>query len=322
MAYLESLASTWELPTSVIKALDTEGFTSKPAVLGLSMEDIESFSLKRGEKAALVTAITRLQQEFGSGPLCVHGKTMVTEKKPDPSLLHELLSTGREADSVAALAAATARLDLDPHSYLRKPQGMSKPLLIPDYVSEAMDEEGEEIELGQGHTLKLRQGPKTKLLRVSPAQWISANMRIMAELYESAVLDSESIVDYMAYTAKIGELATRYTWQSVLLYDQDYRKKQAAAGFRWGADSHHLVAVHLKERAATGSATTSAKRQTTTGNRKIGPGGKEICLQYNAGKCQYGAKCNFEHVCVVCYRSHPQVDHRTMAPKQEGAKDQ
>ena len=42
----------------------------------------------------------------------------------------------------------------------------------------------------------------------------------------------------MAYTAKLGELASRYTWASLLLYDQEYRCRQAAAHFRWDADSN------------------------------------------------------------------------------------
>ena len=101
----------------------------------------------------------------------------------------------------------------------------------------------EEISLGPGATLKL--------ISVSPAMWIAANARIMAALYDSDDLDHGAAKDYMAYTAKIGELVSRYTWASVLAYDQEYRRQQAAARFRWGSDSQHLCTVLLKEKAAT-----------------------------------------------------------------------
>ena len=66
--------------------------------------------------------------------------------------------------------------------------------------------------LGPGATLKLNSGTKLKLHAVSPAMWIAANARIMASLYgDSGDLDHGAAKDYMAYTAKIGELASRYT---------------------------------------------------------------------------------------------------------------
>ena len=103
--------------------------------------------------------------------------------------------------------------------------------------------------MGPGATLKLTSGTKPKLHAVSPA--IAANARIIAALYDSGYLDHGAAKDYMAYTAKIGELASRYTWASVLAYDQEYRRRQAVARFRWGSDSQHLCTVLLKEKAAT-----------------------------------------------------------------------
>ena len=55
--------------------------------------------------------------------------------------------------------------------------------------------------------------------------WIAANARITAALYYSDDLDHGEAKDYMAYTAKIGKLASRYTWASVLAYVQEYRRR-------------------------------------------------------------------------------------------------
>ena len=55
-----------------------------------------------------------------------------------------------------------------------------------------------------------------------------------AQLINSGELSSkDDILDYVAYTSKIGELACRLAWQSVLVYDQECRAMQAAGGFGW-----------------------------------------------------------------------------------------
>ena len=118
---------------------------------------------------------------------------------------------------------ATARIDLDPRFYLHKASGEAKPHLITDFVSDTVTDT-EEISLGPGATLKLTSGTKPKLHAVSPAMWIAANARIIEALYDSDDLDHGAAKDYVAYTAKIGELASRYTWASVLAYDQEYRR--------------------------------------------------------------------------------------------------
>ena len=63
---------------------------------------------------------------------------------------------------------------------------------------------------------------KLKLENISPTQWISANARIMAELLRQGKLQQHQIPLYLSYTAKIGDLALRYAWQSVLAYDNEY----------------------------------------------------------------------------------------------------
>ena len=84
-----------------------------------------------------------------------------------------------------------------------------------------------------------------------PATWIAANARIMAALYDRGNLDHITAKDYMAYTVKIGELALRYTWASVLEHNQEYWCQQVAARFRWGLDSQYLCTMLLKEKVAT-----------------------------------------------------------------------
>ena len=67
--YFGAFVSEWGLPKAVAKALGEEGFCSKAALLGLTEEDTGSFELKKGEMAALRTAVGQLQAEGGGGPL-------------------------------------------------------------------------------------------------------------------------------------------------------------------------------------------------------------------------------------------------------------
>ena len=146
-------------------------------------------------------------------------------------LLHDLLKTNAEGVDIGA--RATARVDLDPRFYLHKASGEAKPQLITEFVSDTVADT-EEISMGPGATLILTSGTKPKLHAVSPTMWIAANARITAALYDSDDLDHGAAKDYMAYPAKIGELASRYTWASVLAYDQEYRRRQISSQIPMG----------------------------------------------------------------------------------------
>ena len=74
-------------------------------------KDIRSFELKKGEMAALRTAVGQLQAEGGGGPLAPKTATPAPSRRLSV-LLHDLLTTN--ADGVDIGARATARVDLDP----------------------------------------------------------------------------------------------------------------------------------------------------------------------------------------------------------------
>ena len=119
-----------------------------------------------------------------------------------------------------------------------------------------------------------------------------------------------------------GELAARYTWQSVLLFDEEYRQRQAKQGFPWGTDAPHLGTVMLRDRGP--QLAPQQKRATTGGkanrSRPIGPSGKELCLQFNRGTYHYGARCHYEHVCTTCGSSgHAGCHHQATSPASAAA---
>jgi hypothetical protein len=226
--------------------------------------------------------------------------------------LDELLRMSTPGTGTASLGGG--RVDLDPTVFLRTRSGEA--LQITDFIA-FREAEQQEIELKEGVFIRLASG-KPKLDTVSPAQFLAANSRIMAKLIETGRLSGQGIIDYLAYTAKVGEMACRYTWSSVLAYDQQYRVSQAAYGFRWGSDSQHLAMVALRERQPTTNQPPHQRHQSRpTGTRlprTVGPSGKEVCVQWNRGHCSFAQRCQYEHCCSICLQpSHPATSHPSAA---------
>ncbi len=166
---------------------------------------------------------------------------------------------------------------------------------------------------------------KPKLTEVTPSQWQVANSRICATLLSEGKLGGASLMGYLAHQAKVGELASRYTWTSVMLWDDEFRKRQAEFQLPWGSDLVHLNHVHLKERpppqgngkSGRANSVNTSNNGNTMGNKgqqKQG-GGKPICRQYNKGECLF-EKCSYRHVCSVagCGKTHKASEHNPPVP--------
>ena len=125
---------------------------------------------------------------------------------------------------------------------------------------------------------------RPKQEKMSPSTWIVANSRIMTMLMAR---DSNfDMAAYMRYTEMVGELGCRFTWQSVLIFDDEDRQRQAAEKFARGTHAPHLATVVLRDRVNTGKWPNGYGSNGSGGShrqRPVGPGGKELCLQFNRG---------------------------------------
>ena len=84
--------------------------------------------------------------------------------------------------------------------------------------------------------------PKQRLENISLAQWVSANARILSKLISDGVLDSFQTLQYLEYTAKVGDFAQTCEIGSVIVYDNEYRKWIHEKYSReWGEDNAHLT---------------------------------------------------------------------------------
>jgi len=330
--------SNWAkgLPSGVADIFVDSGFDSWHALVNATTTDIADLKLKPGHRVATLALLQELQSTT-EGPIWKHAETAakMTEATSSPVTAQQFSTTtpmtaqqfpatltniSHSLDEVLRLSSGASeaplggRVDLDPCVFLNTRSGETA-LQIPDFVSFRDNAEHEDIELKEGVVIRLAKG-KPKLDSISPAQFIAANSRILARLIESGRLAGQGILDYLAYTAKVGEMATRYTWSSVLTYDHQYRQSQAAYGFRWGSDSQHLALVALKERAGDGQKHDGQQRSSRpprpSAPKLVGPSGKELCKQWNRGHCAFAPRCHFEHCCSICLQpSHPASSHTT-----------
>ena len=130
-------------------------------------------------------------------------------------------------------------------------------------------------------------------------------------------VSGEAVQDYLSYTVKIGQLAQRFDWLSVLLYDREYRALQATHNFRWGSDAPHLHTVMLRPRSLYHSPFSSgysrpkffnANPNGTHSNQEREPA---ICRQFNSPRGCHFTHCKFAHVCNIkgCGKQHAAIDH-------------
>ena len=77
-------------------------------------------------------------------------------------------------------------------------------------------------------------------------QFVIASIRILYHLMESKQIDSYNEIKHcLAYVIKCMELVTRYEWQSVLRYDDEFWQLQALHDVPWVYESYHLYSVKL-----------------------------------------------------------------------------
>ena len=119
---------------------------------------------------------------------------------------------------------------------------------IPKFVlvDQRHEEDDRRVWGNEEEGLFFKSSKSVKLEQVSPSQWSAAGTRIMYQLLEDGALLDRDIHDYLGYMTEESDLAATYTWKSVLLHDDAYRKKQAAEGFKWGTPMPHLDRLWLE----------------------------------------------------------------------------
>ena len=113
----------------------------------------------------------------------------------------------------------------------------------------------------------------------------------------------------------------RFTWLSILKYDDEFRHLQAAYRYPWCFDSNHLHTVTLQPispgEGSSKSAGTASKPSPSNSPASFTADGRIICRNFNRSRCS----CNFAHVCnrkvngKACGLQHPSTQHTSSPPE-------
>ena len=115
------------------------------------------------------------------------------------------------------------------------------------------------------------------------------------------------------------ELSSKFSWPSVLQYDDESRHIQAVYNYPWSFDSHHLHTVILEPKRYAGGKSTSGSAPAN-----FSPDGRVICRNFSRVKGCSLADCHFAHVCNRqvngrgCGLAHPSHSHSRVRGSVQG----
>ena len=129
-------------------------------------------------------------------------------------------------------------------------------------------------------------------------EWGAANCRLMNYLLQTQDLQRADVEFYLAYTAKVYDMAELYEWNSVLEYDYQYRELQTEHGFPWGTFAPHLDQKLLPKR--YGNLPNWPKNNTQQPGRQgeNRDRAQQDCKLFKASKgtyCPFGDACKYRH---------------------------
>ena len=343
----------FELHPSTIMELAKEGFTTMLSVQTLTSEIIEEHfkMLNLGQRLLLKRATISLQsvqptsQEqttrsdrrrerpiTGSSQLQENGGARAIQNRLDSNGhlsvddLMRLWGNGNTATTSTANETTGNDgkvLTFDPFLFLGTSEGKKATYrCVTDYVSLPLKDQrfrdgDSALELSVTNGKLSVSDRKLPLDKVNNPQYFEASLKILREMVRVDKVNASFIMDYIGYLIKISTMAQVFQWQSVLVYDREYRKAQADQGFNWDADNSYLMQLLLKAEGDKSQGTSYQGPARVMGRNpqlrkyKTDPNsGRQICERFNG---RFGCKlqhCRYSHVCLTCFSNHSDMIHR------------
>ena len=261
-----------------------------------SAKDIEDLKLSRGQTLVLKHWVAQLN---GEDDVSTPNPTIPTTAGDVnlASLLGQMESTPDQGGTTTA-------------------SPIGKPLLIVDHincVAGGVSDAPEHEVYSQGYPqLFLRNSrPKPSPDRVTLAQWVGANAKILQELIRKGSIQSLEDVDaYLQYNVIFSDYAQVNELSSVLVFDHDFRRKQHVQTKPWDQDDFHLANFHLRKKDPSSLNQMSQHRQKYSTEPRDSHG-SEICRNYNGTGCDRPV-CRYSHACLQCrVKGHSVAAHNS-----------
>ena len=295
------------LNAQTLATLKQHSIDSLEVLKSLHAEDLPTLQLPLGQRRRLEDALYQAFHKDPAQPVSAPAQTVTVG-------FSQQVHPPAQPENVRATPGYAMHLD--------RPSG-GKPdyLSILDHLpgSVGMYREAK-VAGGDGQPeLFMRTGYQKKLSKVTTTEWNCANTVIMDKLLRNGTLGPKGIREYLNYTFIVNELASRFSWESILKYDDEYRQLQAIHGFAWGQQVDHLSKVFLREKEPPIPSVTA---RGGTAGKPSKANATQACGLYNAeGKTCHYTYCKFAHACAICGKDHPRYEHGKPSDKAGKAKE-
>ena len=316
---------------TTLAKLEAEDFDTLEAIQALEDEDTVDLDITKGQLRLLLKWRQSLRQSTDKQTVnqtSTASQPVSTDNQATPMVNTQTLSRDQELQNLLNSMKETlpgnqlwTNSDKAPLQEVRstwdeaKTQG--KPLFITDFISNVSSgslatDEQEVVKQGSSQLIFRSNRIRPAVEQVSLGQWISANARIMSKLITDGKLSTQQqVLEYLQYTADFGDYSQTCELPSLMVYDQEYRRKQAITDRAWGADDVHLCTfyLHRRQRPEQRTQQTSKFRHTRKHPRILDNNGIEICRNFNISAC-FKDNCIYSHACLICKdKSHPKTRH-------------
>ena len=283
---LADLIERFELKPATAALLAENGFESIQSVALIDDGTIADLAINKGQSLllrAMVAAAKNITQDQSAANS--------VENPGQVNLDHLLASLQSAAPPVNAPQLAGTSVHPNP---------LHKPVDITQLVSLHPSSGGEaELSVVDGRLcVGSKRTPRDKL---SLAQYMEGALKAYSTLQARGAGEN-----YLSYLTRVAQLAQVFQWQSVLLFDREFRRLQAESNLPWDTECSYLMTLLLRPLPSPSSTTANSKYDRRP--RKDPASGKEVCIRFNKGTCTSTA-CRFAHMCMICLGPHQELNH-------------
>lgn len=308
--YFEEWCNSNSLTKKTLQALQKEDIVSEHLLSTLTEEDMATLGVTLGQRKALRTAIGTFQKDTRQAGIDDLQQVLTAGEGGASSSIPQI--TMADIRNGTALTDAGKRFDelflrdpqqnqpqtvstphadrfacFDPRLTLTIKAHKKKTAHITDFLTEKTKKrrqsQKKELIVDTEQRLVVRTDDQHPYSGIRMEEWVAANCRLMNNLLQTGALPRQDVEFYLAHTVNVMEYAERYSWESVLDFDYQYRELQAEHSFPWGTYPPYMEAK-MEPRAQRSTPTVSQRQAVPE------------CKQFKArGSCSFGKACKYRH---------------------------